>query len=452
CFCLACSTFAACHAVIPPEPFFQGCVFDGCRVANESIQCSSLEIYATECAARGVCIDWRGKTNNICPFHCPANTIYKPCGPINPATCDQSLIELPGYGVTEGCFCPEGKTLLSKDNHICVSECGEQWTRDCQECVCDRNTLKIRCRKHRCSPTQQVFCDEPGYMAVEVQIPEDPCCTRTECYCNTSLCPEMTPQCLEGQEIVTIMQPGRCCPTFECRQGCVVNETYYSPGALVPSGPCEECICSGSSYPSPHHPTIKCEPVICNTHCPEGYKYTKEPGQCCGTCKPAACILTMGGNTTQVLHVGEFWSPSGNNCTTYTCEKYEDQYIKVILQKTCPTLDYNDCDPDDIKLSDDGCCQQCRPKQKSCMKHNTTSVITYHGCVSPVPVELTYCEGSCDAYSRYSLESNTMEHKCSCCQETETSQRKVTLKCSDGTFLDHTYTYVEKCNCVTADC
>ncbi|XP_064020066.1 mucin-5AC-like [Pogoniulus pusillus] len=234
--------FAACHAVIPPEPFFKGCVFDGCRIGDESMQCSSLEIYATECAARGVCIDWRGKTNHTCPYNCPPHMVYRPCGSINPATCDQSPVELPGYGVTEGCFCPEGKTLLSENNLICVSECfcrgpngasrspGEKWTEDCQECVCDKYTLKVHCRKHKCYPTQQVFCDEPGYMPVEVQIAEEPCCTRTECYCNTSLCPATTPQCLDGQEVVTIMQPGKCCPAFECRHGCVVNETYYSKG------------------------------------------------------------------------------------------------------------------------------------------------------------------------------------------------------------------------------
>ncbi|XP_075019929.1 intestinal mucin-like protein [Calonectris borealis] len=193
--------FAECHAVIPPEPFFQGCVFDGCRIANESMQCSSLEIYATECAARGVCIDWRGKTNNTCPYNCPANMVYKPCGPINPATCDPSVVELPGYGVTEGCFCPEGQMLMGEDSNTCVSECscrepngvsrspGEKWSKDCQECVCDKNTLKVHCTKHKCSLTQQVFCDEPGYMPVQTPIPEDPCCTRTECckYCLSSL-------------------------------------------------------------------------------------------------------------------------------------------------------------------------------------------------------------------------------------------------------------------------
>ncbi|XP_052666588.1 mucin-5AC [Harpia harpyja] len=349
--------FAECRAVIPPEPFFKGCVFDGCRIADEYMQCSSLEMYATECAARGVCIDWRGKTNNTCPYNCTASTVYKPCGPINPATCDPSFVELPGYGVTEGCFCPEGKTLLSKDSNICVSECS-------------------------------------------------------------------------------------------CRES---NGVSRWPGAVIPSGPCEECTCYESSYSRPHHATVKCEPVVCDTDCPPGYKYTEKPGQCCGTCKAAACIVTVG-DITRVLQVGEFWNPPGDNCTTYTCEKHDDQFIQVLLQKSCPVFNPDDCDPDDIKLSDDGCCKECQVKLKSCMKHNTSTVIKYHGCVSPAPVEMTYCEGSCDAYSRYSPEANTMEHKCSCCQEIKTSQRKVTLMCSDGTYLDHSYTYVEKCSCVSAEC
>ncbi|KFQ03876.1 hypothetical protein N330_08263, partial [Leptosomus discolor] len=461
--------FAECHAVIPPEPFFKGCVFDGCRIHDESMQCSSLEIYATECAARGVCVDWRRKTNNICPYNCPANMVYKPCGPINPATCDPSDVELPGYGVTEGCFCPEGKSLITEDSITCVNECscrepngvtrqpGEKWTKDCQDCVCDKNTLKVHCTKHECPLTPQVFCDEPGYMPVPVQIQEDPCCTKTECFCNTSFCPKYTPQCLEGQETVTIMQPGKCCPTFECskyyaRHGCVVNETYYAPGAVIPSGPCEECICSESSYSRPDHATVRCEPVICDTYCPAGYKYTKIPGQCCGTCKADACIVTTENNITRVLQAGEFWNSPGDNCTIYTCEKYDDQFIQVVFQKSCPPFNPDDCHPDDIKLSEDGCCKECHVKLRTCMKHNTTTFIKYHGCVSSEPVEMTHCEGSCDAYSRYSLEANTMEHKCSCCQEVKTSQRKVTLTCSDGTSLDHTYTYVEKCSCERSEC
>lgn len=38
--------------------------------------------------------------------------------------------------------------------------------------------------------------------------------------CNTSLCTDITPLCLEGQEIITIMPPGNCCPIFECSKYC----------------------------------------------------------------------------------------------------------------------------------------------------------------------------------------------------------------------------------------
>ncbi|XP_036240140.1 mucin-5AC-like [Molothrus ater] len=295
--------FAECHTVIPPEPFFKGCVFDGCRIDDESMQCSSLEIYATECAARGVCIDWRGMTNNTCSFSCPSSMVYKPCGPINPVTCDQSLQRT-------------------------------KWN----------------------------------------------------------------------------VQMG---------QGCVVNETYYAPGAAVPSGPCEECTCSASSPSRPQDLMVTCQPVICDTYCPLE---------------------------------GEHWNPPGDNCTVYTCEKHADQFIQVIKEASCPAFNHDECDPDDIRLSDDGCCLVCRRVPKLCMKYNTTTVINYNGCVSPAPVEITYCEGSCDAYSRYSQTTNTMVHKCSCCQEIKTSKRKVTLMCSDGTSLDHSYTYVEKCSCVDAEC
>lgn len=53
---------------------------------------------------------------------------------------------------------------------------------------------------------------------------------------------------------------------------------------------------------------------------------------------------------------------------------------------------------------------------------------------------------------RYSQATNTMVHKCSCCQEIKTSNRRVTLTCSDGTSLDHSYSSVEKCSCEGAEC
>ncbi|XP_072194931.1 mucin-5AC [Excalfactoria chinensis] len=364
--------FAECHDVIPPDPFYKGCVFDGCRITDESMQCSSLEIYATECAARGVCVDWRGKTNNTCPYNCPANMVYKPCGSINPATCSQSQ-EKNGQKIARNASVTDilSECTAQNMNVLCHSKC----------LVLNQDTCLFR---HRCLKIHAA----PGLSA---------------------------------------------------------------PGTVIPSGPCESCTCSKSLYPSHQKFAVKCQPVVCDTRCPVGYKYTKEPGKCCGTCKAEACIVVMEDNTTHILKVGKFWSPPGNNCTTYTCEKYNGQFITVISKKSCPAFNPDLCEPDNIRLSDDGCCRVCSIPPSGCKKYNTTSVIKYHGCVS-APVEMTYCEGSCDAYSKYSQEANMMEHKCSCCQEIQTSVRKVTLTCSDGTYLDHSYTYVDQCSCVSAEC
>lgn len=53
---------------------------------------------------------------------------------------------------------------------------------------------------------------------------------------------------------------------------------------------------------------------------------------------------------------------------------------------------------------------------------------------------------------RYSLEANTVEHKCECCQELQTSQRNVTLHCDDGSSRTYSYTQVEKCGCLGQRC
>lgn len=53
---------------------------------------------------------------------------------------------------------------------------------------------------------------------------------------------------------------------------------------------------------------------------------------------------------------------------------------------------------------------------------------------------------------RYSLEANTVEHKCECCQELQTSQRSVTLRCDDGSSRTFSYTQVEKCGCLGQRC
>ena len=64
------SAFKPCHAVIPPRPYYEGCVFDRCHMSELHVACAGLELYASLCAARGLCVDWRGQTNHTCR-ECP---------------------------------------------------------------------------------------------------------------------------------------------------------------------------------------------------------------------------------------------------------------------------------------------------------------------------------------------------------------------------------------------
>lgn len=61
--CFSCSVFKPCHTVISPAPYVQSCESDYCH-SNDT--CTNLEAYATACAERGICIDWRNATNGQC--------------------------------------------------------------------------------------------------------------------------------------------------------------------------------------------------------------------------------------------------------------------------------------------------------------------------------------------------------------------------------------------------
>uniref|UniRef100_A0A8C6SSJ0 VWFD domain-containing protein n=1 Tax=Neogobius melanostomus TaxID=47308 RepID=A0A8C6SSJ0_9GOBI len=116
------SVFQECHKVVPVDFYFGACVQDVCENA-----CASLEAYAINCAAAGVCLNWRNQINGLC----------------------------------------------------------ETWTSDCKQCVCDKDSLSTQCTPLVCLDEVPVNCTEPGQQVVS-KI-KDCCSTQTcgQCACFT---------------------------------------------------------------------------------------------------------------------------------------------------------------------------------------------------------------------------------------------------------------------------
>uniref|UniRef100_UPI0037E8B019 zonadhesin, like n=1 Tax=Semicossyphus pulcher TaxID=241346 RepID=UPI0037E8B019 len=160
--------FKPCHSVVPPESFFENCVYDMCATGGQPVAlCQAVESYADMCAAAGVSINWRN--NTFCPLKCPPGSSYNHCGPAcSPPSCQNpsnSTCDLP---CVEGCVCNEG-LVLSGDKCVPLSECGctdddgkyrpvgDSWFTelDCSErCKCNSNN-NVTCEPWLCSPAQE---------------------------------------------------------------------------------------------------------------------------------------------------------------------------------------------------------------------------------------------------------------------------------------------------------
>uniref|UniRef100_G3TM87 Mucin 5AC, oligomeric mucus/gel-forming n=1 Tax=Loxodonta africana TaxID=9785 RepID=G3TM87_LOXAF len=464
--------FEPCHSVIPPWSYYEGCVFDQCHVTEVNVVCSSLEMYASICASHGVCIDWRGRTNNTCLFTCPADQVYQPCGPVNPPYCygnnSASLQFFQDIGsFTEGCFCNEGLMLFSPSTAVCVPtgcprclgpsgepvELDQTIIHNCQECTCESSTRTLACRTLTCPPAPN--CHTTGHVLVHTPLKAGQCCVEYHCVCNASSCPQLAP-CPRGSHLVQNPQEGECCPSQKCTvyDACVVNGSLYQPGAVVSSDLCKTCKCQATDDPETEPFVVTCETLVCKRHCPVGFEYRVPVGQCCGSCVQVACVVNTSDGSPHLFYPGQTWSEPGNRCETHECEKYQDGVVVVTTRKACPALR---CPQDQAVPSEDGCCLSCpqQPPQNrsTCTVYDKQEVIRVGSCSTTQPVRLTYCQGNCgDTISMYSFEASMVEHRCKCCQELRTSLRNVTLSCQDGSTRAFSYRHIEECGCVGPRC
>nr|XP_019570271.1 PREDICTED: mucin-5B [Rhinolophus sinicus] len=443
--------FTECHDLIPPGAFFSTCVSDSCQAGRPEVPCQSLEAYAALCRARGVCSDWRNATAGLCDLTCPPAKVYQPCGPKQPMTCDSRNQSPEDKGLVEGCFCPDGHTLFNSYTDVCVPKCpcvgpdgfpkfpGERWVSDCQACVCDEDSVSVQCVPVQCEPQDRPLeCSRPGFLTVTRPLADNPCCPETLCVCNTTTCPQSLPECGPGEELTRTQEEGSCCPTFGCRPKlCIYNGTIYGVGATFPATiPCHTCTCLSVNT---QDTTVQCEENACNTTCPQGSEYSRVAGQCCGECVQTTCLTPHGG----LVQPNETWVNSlVDNCTEYHCQA--ENGVPVLTPRPAPCPDVPSCRG---TLRKTGCCYSCE-EVDTCQVRVNRTVLRHRDCEAPVNV--TFCEGSCPGVSKYSMEAQAMQRKCTCCQETRTHKEVVTMQCTDGTAIQHTYIHVDDCSCTPA--
>ncbi|XP_072277629.1 mucin-5B-like [Pyxicephalus adspersus] len=464
------NVFKECHTVVPPEPFYQACVSDGCTRSEGDVLCSSLQSYARLCGIEGVCVDWRDSTNGLCSKNCSSHLEYRPCGPAVEPTCNSRYNDKfynKSTDFMEGCYCPKGTTKFNTISDKCVKTCGctgpdgmprepgETWESNCQTCICDNTTMSVRCAAKSCAMPIPASCTEEGSMPVSLLDPANPCCHITECRCNISLCSKVKIVCELGYEAVLQTETRGCCPLYKCvpKDVCVYNGSQYQPGDIVPSSnPCEKCMCDGTmNETSKMHP-VTCTPIVCSIKCAQGFTYQNVAGQCCGTCVQSQCVMDLPDNSTYLLNPGKTWSPPGDNCTEYECVNKKGKLLTVASKMSCPKINLDECVPGTIQKDSKGCCLTCVQERNKCQKMKTEEIILQNGCRSLKPVVMSFCKGNCESSSRYSAKSQSMEHICGCCQETETERVTVDLSCPNGEIMNYSFISVKSCACADSTC
>uniref|UniRef100_T1JAC2 Hemocytin n=1 Tax=Strigamia maritima TaxID=126957 RepID=T1JAC2_STRMM len=292
----------------------------------------------------------------------------------------------------------------------------------------------------------------------------DGLCTKCACeglpghynaHCQKEVCPELDPSIKKNYIIEEFNEPGSCCPQIK-QILCRLDGNKFDIGQSLPSpdgDKCKRIECVAAPNGDAMKATIT---QSCTLDCPKGFEYEPPEStskQCCGSCKPIACI-----ELNEIYEVGEKWNSVIKKCVMAHCTN--DTKVGVITQyeTNCPQLAPN-CPEDKIIRDPNDCCDICSvvPPTEDCtvkeIDLNETIKIfdIFHlgnECSNKYPIPgLKHCAGKCDSHTMYSADKKDFESTCLCCKQDQIESKTVQLDCSDGSQTPFTYMQPVTCTC-----
>eukprot|EP00079_Xenopus_tropicalis_P024590 XP_012817352.1 PREDICTED: mucin-5B-like [Xenopus tropicalis] len=443
------TVFDPCHENVPPDTYFQMCMNTACQTNNENNLCSILELYANQCQLQGKCVDWRHSTDNKCACIGPDGMPKMP-NQVIPSLLPDVCAECTCTSDTDPVSMINAVACLSKE---CVMMCQEGFNYTVQEGQCCGTCVQVACIM---TVENETILIQPGETW---HMPGNNCssysCQTTEGHIvltnvHTPCTVLSQSDCGTGYRYT--IEAGDCCGKCEMLT-CIVTLDNNSTHVLQPGdvwspadNPCVTHECTHNFNTVSLDSKVK----LCVINCGPGYKYKEITGECCGECIKVACSLDMD-NMTKILQPGDTFIPPNNACIKYVCS----QAYELVAEKTsCPEFNAADCKEGTINMTADGCCMTCEMEavQKNCSLYSMSTEIQSGGCISAVPVDLTYCAGTCSSSFMYSLVTNMMETTCTCCIALRSAIKEINLMCPDGSSISSSYTYVEECGCSVPSC
>ena len=232
---------------------------------------------------------------------------------------------------------------------------------------------------------------------------------------------------------------------------CILSETCACPEGMVDHE--GECI----------KPT---ECPSCLEKYPEGATWKDEVDPCVEyICENSSVRSIEYRCDTQIPNCGQYEKLVANTteecCTRYECECDQENCPAA---PTCAEGEYFSRQLNFTKISFSGevlkslgikgCCEEYYCASASCDVVTKLEVLHVEDCDTVIPVNVTYCEGSCASSTSImeTFSEAVTERACTCCTGIEFDTKNVELMCPGGFQVSHQHKIVTKCQCNASQC